>query len=199
SARRWAIRSIVLIVLLMLLFAWPVVDWLSEILLKTNSSFLFPNADLGLYTAELGKHLSRTVYTNTQNFAVVAWWIIALLEAALQRDKTTVITGLIIGGGFGIGFMQSALWTLGYGFAPDYIDWWKMWELNAGFDLGLLYAVTFYWAIRDVDKTSKTISDKTEVRTKYLEWRDTRCFLHLAVFYYYFLSGLNTFSGLDLH
>ncbi len=199
SARRWAIRSIVLIVLLILLFAWPVVDWLSEILLKTNSSFLFPNIDLGLYTTDLGKHLSRTVYTNTQNFAVVAWWIIALLEAALQRDKTTVITGLIIGGGFGIGFMQSALWTLGYGFAPDYIDWWKMWELNAGFNLGLLYAVTLYWAIRNVGKTNKTIADKTEVRTKYLEWRDT-LFLTFGGFLLLFFVGFEYFfwTGLAL-
>lgn len=202
STSRWIIRSLIFCALLIILFAWPVVDWLSEFLLKTNSTILFPNADLGIYSAELGKHLSRTVYTNTQNFGVVVWWIIALLEAVWQRDKTTIITGLIIGGGFGLGFMLSALWALGYGFAPGYIDWWKVWELNSGFNLGLLYAVTFYWAIRNVDKTNqsnKNITDKTEVRTKYHEWRDT-LFLAFGGFLLLFFVGFEYFlwTGLAL-
>lgn len=221
SIGRWIVRSLTLFPLLIILFAWPVVDWLGELLLKTNSTILFPNADLGLYSAELGKHLSRTVYTNTQNIAVVVWWIIALLEAALHRDKTTVITGLIIGGGFGFGFMQSTMWALGYGFAPTYIDWWKLWELNSGFNLGLLYAVTFYWAIRNVDipnHANKTITGKTEIRTKYIEWRDTLflafggfLLLFFVGFEYFFWTGLalsifyfiamslTTFGDLDSH
>ncbi|MCP4412201.1 MAG: hypothetical protein GY808_06495, partial [Gammaproteobacteria bacterium] len=110
STVSWAIRSIMLAVLLTLLFAWPFIDWLSEYLVQLDSGLLFPNADQGIYLSELGKHLSRAVYTNTQNFAVVVWWIGALLVAAFQRDKTTLVTGLIIGGGFGLGFMQSAVW-----------------------------------------------------------------------------------------
>ncbi|VAX15427.1 hypothetical protein MNBD_IGNAVI01-686 [hydrothermal vent metagenome] len=202
STKILAIRSLTLVILLVLLFGWSVIDWLGELLLKTESSFLFPNIDLGLYTADLGKHLSRTVYTNTQNIAVVVWWIAALLAAAWQRDKTTLVTGLILGVGFGLGFMQSALWTLGYASAPNYIDWWKMWELNSGFNLGLLYAVTFYWAIRNVDKTdqsNKIIADKTEVRTKYLEWRDT-LFLAFGGFLLLFFVGFEYFfwTGLAL-
>ncbi len=202
STGHWIIRSSILILLLVFLFAWPCVDWLGEILLKTNSSILFPNADLGIYSTELGKHLNRTVYTNTQNFAVVVWLIIALLEAAFQRDKITIVTGLTIGGGFGLGFMLSALWTLGYGFAPTYIDWWKMWELNSGFNLGVLYAITFYWAIRNIDKTSqsqKAITKETEVRTKQIEWRDT-LFLAFGGFLLLFFVGFEYFfwTGLAL-
>lgn len=197
SASKWIVRSLILIPLFVLLFAWPVVDWLGEFFLKTNFTVLFPNADLGIYSAELGKHLSRTVYTNTQNFVAVIWWIIALLVAAWHRDKTTVITGLIIGGGFGLGFMQSTIWTLGYVSVPSYIDWWKMWELNAGFNLGLLYAITFYWAIRNVDK--KNQSNETEVRSKYIEWRDT-LFLAFGGFILLFFVGFEYFfwTGLAL-
>lgn len=95
SIRKWIIRSLVLVILLVLLFASPVVDWLGELLLKTNSNILFPNANLGLYNNDLDEHLIRTVYTNTQNFAVVVWWIIVLIVVALQRDRTTVITGIL--------------------------------------------------------------------------------------------------------
>jgi hypothetical protein len=189
--------------LLALLFAWPVVDWLGVYLLKSNSAVLFPNADLGIYTADLGKHLSRTVYTNTQNFAVVVWWVGALLMAAWQRDRTTLITGLIIGGGFGLGFMQSALWVLGYGLAPNYIDWWKMWELNSGFNLGVLYAITLYWAIRRVDKVNHSdiniTSFNENVQSKSHEWRDT-LFLATSGFLLLFFVGFEYFfwTGLAL-
>ncbi|MCX5768658.1 MAG: hypothetical protein NTZ09_00070, partial [Candidatus Hydrogenedentes bacterium] len=100
---------------------------------------------------ELDRHLTRTVETNTQNFVVAAWWVGALLMAALQRDRATLTIGALIGGGFGIGFTLAALWCLGYSYAPHYIDWWKMWELNAGFNLGLLYTAALYWAVRRVD------------------------------------------------
>lgn len=203
STGSWVIRSLMLILLLALLFAWPVVDWLGVYLLKTNSAVLFPNADLGIYSADLGKHLSRTVYTNTQNFAVVVWWVGALLVAAWQRDRTTLITGLIIGGGFGLGFMQSALWVLGYGYAPNYIDWWKMWELNSGFNLGVLYAITLYWAIRRVDKANHSDSNittfKEKNRTKLHEWRKT-LFLATGGFLLLFFVGFEYFlwTGLAL-
>ncbi len=174
SMQIWIVRSFLLAVLLVLLFAWPIIDWMGGILLNTNSGILFPNISLGIYTTELDKHLSRTVYTNTQNIAVVIWWILTLITAAWQRDKTTIITGLILGGGFGLGFMQSALWTLGYGFAPTYIDWWKLWELNAGFNLGILYAIVLCWAIRQFNKSytheTNTSGKKVELN-KYSEKR----------------------------
>jgi hypothetical protein len=116
----------------------------------------FPNYGLDLYAGELDRHLERTVFTNTQNFVVVAWWAGALLVAVFQRDRATLAMGLLIGGGFGVGFMLAALWCLGYTYAPRYIDWWKMWELNAGFNLGLLYAVALYWTTRQVDKAHGT-------------------------------------------
>jgi hypothetical protein len=190
STGTWVIRSIMLIPLLLVLFAWPVVDWLGVLLLKTNSSILFPNYYLGLYTGDLDSHLSRTVYTNTQNMAVVVWWVAALILALWQKDRTTIITGLIIGGGFGLGFMQSTLWTLGYGIDPNYIDWWKIWELNAGFNLGLLYAVTLYWAIRQVDENAQT-SNKI-IRSKLIEWRET-LFLAIGGFILLFFVGFEYF------
>jgi hypothetical protein len=76
-----------------------------------------------------------------------------MLLAAIQRDRSSFAMGAIVGGGFGLGFMTAAAWCLGYEYAPGYIDWWKMWELNAGFSLGLLYAVALYWCIRRVDAT----------------------------------------------
>lgn len=199
SVKIWLVRSLILIPLLILLFASPVIDWLGVQLLKTNSGILFPNIEMGIYN-ELDEHLSRTIYTNTQNFAVVVWWIIALLVAILQRDKTTVIAGLIIGGGFGIGFMQSAIWTLGYGIAPHYIDWWKIWELNSGFNLGILYAITLYWAIRHFDKThisESALSGDSVKLIKSGKWRETLfiavagfVLLYFVGFEYFFWTGL---------
>lgn len=202
SMEIWIVRSFLLAVLLVLLFAWPVIDWLGEFLLKTNSGILFPNIKLGIYNTELDKHLSRTVYTNTQNIAVVIWWILALITAAWQRDKTTIITGLILGCGFGLGFMQSALWTLGYGFAPTYIDWWKLWELNAGFNLGILYAIVLYWAIRQFNKSyanETNASGKKVEQNKYSEKRNTRL-LALVGFVLIFFVGFEYFfwTGLAL-
>lgn len=116
------------------------------LLVKALPALFFPNYHLGIYTDPLDAHLLRTVDTNTKNFIVAAWWAGALLVGALQRDRATRVVGALIGGGFGIGFMLAALWCLGYRYAPNYIDWWKVWELNAGFYLGLLYAVALYWA-----------------------------------------------------
>ena len=110
--------------------------------------------------------------------------------------KTTIKTGLLLGAGFGVGFMQSTLWTLGYGFAPNYIDWWKLWELNAGFNLGLLYALTFFWAIKNFDKELKKesdpgLSDKDLVirETLYLAFAGS-ILLYFVGHEYFFWTGL---------
>ena len=142
SLRPWLVRILV-----------PLgIGFLGWLLVRACPALFFPNHGLGLYAGELDRHLERTVYTNTQNFVVVAWWLGALLAAAVQRDRATLVAGALIGGGFGIGFMLAALWCLGYAYAPAYIDWWKMWELNAGFNLGLLYVLALWWATRQVDK-----------------------------------------------
>jgi hypothetical protein len=123
----------------------------------------FPHDGVGLFDGELGKHLGRTVYTNSQNAIVVAWWVGALVVAALQRDRPTLVMGMLIGGGFGLGMMLSALWCLGYGFAPHYIDWWKMWEVNAGFNLGVLYVIALFWILRQTEKGHSPELDPTHI------------------------------------
>ncbi|MCY1723172.1 hypothetical protein OU798_22680 [Prolixibacteraceae bacterium Z1-6] len=199
SVQVWLVRSITFAVLLVLLFSSPAIDWLGEILLKTNCGILFPNIKMGIYT-DLGEHLSRTLYTNTQNFAIVVWWILAMFVAAWQRDKTTLISGLILGGGFGIGFMQSAMWTLGYDIAPGYIDWWKVWELNSGFNLGVLYAIVLYWAIHIQSKKNKSEKLENKVNTKPIGINNRMTTLFLAFsgsvllyfigFEYFFWTGI---------
>lgn len=133
------------------------VGYLGWQIVQKAPGFFFPNRHLGIYDGELDKHLERTVYTNTQNFVVACWWLGAVILAAKQKDKTTLVIGLLIGGGFGLGFMQAAIWCLGYGFAPQSIDWWKMWELNAGFDLGALYVIALYWWIRNRSSTQDSL------------------------------------------
>lgn len=128
------------------------VGYLGWLLVQTCPGLFFPHYELGLYAGELNHHLVRTVETNTQNFVVAAWWLGAMIVAAFQKDRATLMMGALIGGGFGLGFALAAVWCLGYTYAPNYIDWWKMWELNAGFNLGLLYTVGLYWATREVDK-----------------------------------------------
>ena len=125
---------------------------LGWLLIQWQPALFFPHYRLGIYPGELDGHQERTVFTNTQNFLVVAWWLGALLTAALQRDKVSAVMSGIIGGGFGPGFAIAAVWCLGYVYAPSYVDWWKMWELHAGFNLGLLYVLAFYWWLRHVDQ-----------------------------------------------
>ncbi|HPO14809.1 MAG TPA: hypothetical protein PLI09_15315 [Candidatus Hydrogenedentes bacterium] len=143
SRRRWLVRTLVPL-------GFGIAGWL---FVEACPWLFFPNYRLGLYTGELNHHLIRTIETNRLNFSVVAWWAGALLVAALQRDRATIMMGLIIGGGFGFGFTLAALWCLGYTYAPGLVDWWKIWELNAGFNLGLLYTIALYWAMRCVDRT----------------------------------------------
>ena len=140
---QWIARGILIsavgIVSLLLL---PVAQWL-----------FFPSDQLGLFTGQLGQHLGRTVYTNSQNMIVVGWWLGALLIAGLNRDRQTLLAGLVIGAGFGVGFPLSALWCLGYQYDPGLVDWWKMWELQSGVNLGLLYVAVLYWSLPRVDES----------------------------------------------
>jgi len=195
--KTWIIRSFLLASFMAVMFAWPFIDWMGRYLVQLDPGVLFPYSDTGIYSGELDRHLSQTVYTNTQNFLAVAWWIVALIVAALQRDRTTLVTGLIIGGGFGLGFMQSTMWTLGYVSAPEYIDWWKIWELNAGFNLGVLYAITWYWSYQRVKKKEQSPDRFLKVRGRYTEWRDTMfqavggfLLIFFAGFEYFFWTGL---------
>ena len=198
SSKQWILRSIMIVPLLLILFAWPFIDWLSEYLLLINSSVLFPNIEYGLLISELDSYQGQTLYTNTQTISVIVWWVINLFFEAFQKDKTTLITGLIIGGGFGIGFLQSALWCYGYGIAPNYIDWWKVWELNAGFNLGLLYAVTFYWSVKSKDKMyNSSKSSKNVVLQNFPEWYKTlflaiggSILIFFTAFEYFFWIGI---------
>ena len=140
-------------------------------LLLVAQWLFFPNDQLGLFAGELGRHLGRTVYTNSQNAILVGWWIGALLVAAIQRDRHTLFAGLVIGVGFGIGFPLSALWCLGYAHSPGLIDWWKMWELQSGFCLGLLYVAVLYWAIRQVD--DKREASRNDGFSTFGQWCET--------------------------
>lgn len=158
SLRAWLVRAGLIFLLLLIIFNIPlpfmgdgVVSWLGAQITRHCPWLIFPHAASGLYAGELDRHLTRLVYTNTQNFAAVLWWVTALCVAALQRDRSTLFAGAVIGGGFGIGFAVSAAWCLGYSYAPAYIDWWKMWELHAGFNLGVLYVIVLHWATRRLD------------------------------------------------
>jgi hypothetical protein len=194
ATQHWIVRSLLLLLLLVLLFFSPAIDWLSERFLRIGL-VIFPHADSGLYINARDAHLERTLYTNTQNFSVLLWWLVALIAAAWQRDRTTLVTGLFLGLGFGLGFMQSAVWCLGYGAAPDYIDWWKIWELNAGFDLGVLYAILFYWHTRHRD--ASTLAMKTDAPNLLSERIETLALafagallIFSAGFEYFFWTGL---------
>jgi len=161
-------RVVLLLILFVLLLGEPFIDWARPHFARSCPELLFPHSNQGIYAGELDKHLARTVYTNTQNFLVLLWWGAAMLIAAFQRDRYTLVTGGIVGAGFGLGFAQSAMWCLGYSYAPDFVDWWKMWELNAGFNLGLLYAIALYWATRKMDKSYQSEGksrDATRMRT----------------------------------
>ncbi|GMV93296.1 MAG: hypothetical protein AMXMBFR82_30740 [Candidatus Hydrogenedentota bacterium] len=138
--RGLSILSVVYSISLVLCMGW----WLAR-----------PEDGLGLFSGELDKHLGRTVYTNAQNAIVVAWAVGAMVVAAAQRDKWTLAMNTIVGFGFGFGMMISALWCLGYIHWRDYIDWWKLWEVHAGFNLGVLYALALWWALHQVGKEQR--------------------------------------------
>ncbi|MCB9206336.1 MAG: hypothetical protein H6611_03300 [Ignavibacteriales bacterium] len=162
SINNWIVRAILLILILIILFSPETIDWLSEIFVEKDFAFLFPNFDSGIYS-NIDKNLERTLYTNTQNFAVLIWFIISLFMSLIHRERTTFQIGVILGLGFGLGFMQSALWTIGYGLNPNFIDWWKIWELNSGFNIGILYAIIFFIFHNKINQSrnNKKISEKT--------------------------------------
>jgi len=142
------------------------------LLLYLAEWLLFPSvSQLGLFNGPLDKQPGRTVYTNTQNVIVVGWWLGALIVAAFQRDKFTLFAGLVLGIGFGIGFPLSAAWCHGYTYAPKLIDWWKMWELHSGVNLGLLYVIVLYWSIRQLEKPDA--ASQPEPITRYRQWCGT--------------------------
>jgi hypothetical protein len=141
------------------------------LLLQIAEWLFFPADQLGLFAGELGGHLGRTVYTNSQNAIVIGWWIGAIMVAVFQRDRYTLFAGLVIGVGFGIGFPLAAIWCLGYAYSPNVIDWWKMWELNSGFFLGLLYVAVLYWAIRQVDENRE--ASRNDGFSIFRQWCET--------------------------
>ncbi len=143
SIKKWAVR-----LLLPVMFAG--LGWLTV--------SMFPQLFFPYYSPEFYREANcpdcvRAIYTNRQNFLVLMYWFGALAAAKLQKDKPTLVIGSLLGIGFGFAFAASAIWCLGYDFAPGYIDWWKMWEMTAGFCLGLLYALALYWTNKEVDET----------------------------------------------
>jgi len=142
SIEKWAVR-------LLLSMGFVGLGWL---VISIFPQLFFPHYSPEFYQETNCPDCTRTLYTNRQNFLVLMWWFGALMAAKLQGDRPTMVIGSLLGIGFGLAFAVSANWCLGYNFAPGYIDWWKMWELAAGFCLGLLYALALYWANREVDK-----------------------------------------------
>ena len=145
SAKVWATRVLLVFMLLAIILnlGAPVlgsgaVEWLGDRLVQHCPGLIFPHADMGIYAGEMDGQQGRTVWTNTQNFAVMIWGLVALVVGALNRERTTVVFGSILGGGFAIGYPLSASWCIGMMYAPDYIDWWKIWELQSGFNLGFV-------------------------------------------------------------
>ncbi len=146
TAKIWFVRIIV--PLIFCAFGW--------FLVKLYPSLFFPHFSVEFYTKGNCPDCVRTIYTNTQNFMVLMWWIGVLVVAMIQKDRPVLVIASALGVGFGIVFASSAMWFLGNEFAPQYIDWWKVWELQTGFLLGCLYAVTLHWATNEVDKVFNT-------------------------------------------
>lgn len=159
SARRWALRISLVLLLLVILFnlgasllGEGIVSRAGSLVRHTVPWLLYPAAGQVSYAGELDGDLGSTVYLNTQNALVLLWWGACMAMAVFKRERATRVAGSVIGGLFGVGFLLSALWVLGYTYAPSYTNWWKVWEVHAGFNMGILYAIVLYWAIRQVDK-----------------------------------------------
>lgn len=117
-------------------------------------SLLFPSLLFPSYNAYIPgcDGCERTVFTNRSNFMVLMWYIGALVVALLQRDKNTIVCGLIIGLGFGFAQLLGGSWMLVEGFAPAFADWWKVWELTAGLLWGISNAIALHWIQEEFDK-----------------------------------------------
>lgn len=181
--------------------------FLGRLLVHLHPAWFFPHYEMNLYAGELNAHLKRTVETNTQNFTVVAWWMGAMLVALVQRDRRTLVAGVIIGGGFGPGFCLAALWCLGYVYAPGLIDWWKMWELNAGFNLGVLYILVMLLEMRRIDKAHRASGaalsgvQSTEISRERLNksrelWLTGTAFVLFSIIFFGATSRLGVLLGL---
>lgn len=199
---QWAIRTGLAALLLLFilnrgtsLFGVGIIEWLGAWFAGHCPGLLFPNAHLGIYDGELGDSQWRIIYTNTQNVAVLLWWIVATLVALLQRDRKTLVASLIIGGGFGIGFPLSALWCYGYGVAPNAIDWWKVWELHSGFNLGIVYALYYFWCLRGLEKAANNTAPCV---THSFTIQQSGVLMALAGFVLIFVSGYEYFFWVGL-
>ncbi|MHA1340498.1 MAG: hypothetical protein ACTSRZ_10220 [Promethearchaeota archaeon] len=100
--------------------------------------------------------VDRVISTNRTNFIFLMWWLGALFTAIIQKDKTTFFCGIFFGVSFGILYMLNAMWTLFYTIAPSYIDWWKIWELGAGFSGGFLYGILQYFWLKNIYRSYKS-------------------------------------------
>ena len=193
SPLRWAVRIVI-----------PLgAAYLGWLLVQMQPAWFFPHYDAVNY-AEPCRHLERTMYTNTQNFGVVAWWLGAMIVAAFQKDKFTLVAGAIVGIGFGPGFLISALWCWGYTYAPGFTDWWKVWELHAGFNLGILYVITLYWATRQVDKAHEPDgTPRTPPEPSRFSPRVVECLknisLIMAAFVLFFIAFKGGSHGMSLY
>lgn len=142
NIKKWLVRIFVPIL-------FSAVGYLFTILVP---SLFFPLYSPTFYTDASCPECLDTISTNTTNIMAIMWWIGALVVALIEKDKTTLVCGLILGIGFGFGFGTAGLLCWGYTFAPGYIDWWKMWEIADGLVAGILYAIVLYWVQKNIDK-----------------------------------------------
>ncbi|MHA1343005.1 MAG: hypothetical protein ACTSQG_03405 [Promethearchaeota archaeon] len=142
SLKQWIIRIFVPLIFV----------GVSVLIIIYLPSLVFPYYSKELYTELNCPDCSRTYSTNLLNFIVFMWWIGALIAGIIEKNKKMVIYGTVMGVGFGIVFSLSAIWTLGYIWAPNYIDWWKMWELTIGLGGGIIIALVLYLAQKNINK-----------------------------------------------
>jgi len=142
STKTWLLRIIIPLV-------FALIGAMLVILLP---QLFFPNYGQINYVKSSCNDCIRTYKTNLTNMIALMWWIGALVVAIIEKDKNTILCAGILGIGFGFAFAISAMWTLGYAFAPGVIDWWKVWEINMGFFGGILLAIVLYLVLKDFDK-----------------------------------------------
>lgn len=141
------------------------IGWILTILYP---QWFFPNYSEVLYTEiACPDCFERTISTNTINFIMLMWWIGAIIVAYIQKDKYTFRYAIFLGVSFGFLYMLSAMWMLMDTLFPGYIDWWKIWEMMAGFSGGILYGILQYYILRDIERISKS-TNLFDHRTKTL-------------------------------
>ncbi|MHA1147550.1 MAG: hypothetical protein ACTSR8_04845 [Promethearchaeota archaeon] len=122
------------------------------ILILIIPSVFLPFYEQGIYSDGSCTDCNRTYDTNVTTFIAVMWWVGALITATSEKDKDTFKYGLIMGIGFGIAFMISAIWTLGYVIAPEFTDWWKVWECFMGFFGGIILVYVLFLIQKGIDQ-----------------------------------------------